>query len=565
MWLSSLSHGKIFHKSPMDEQPPENPQISSDHVTSSGHKLRLSSAADSELENPRFESQSFHTKKQIFEYFQSAFRDQRTILEAIADNAPAVIYVKDTEGRYLLVNRSFEILFHMDRKKAQGKNDFEIFPKIVAEAFMQNDRKVLQTGQPLEAEEEAPHEDGMHTYISLKFPIRDASGQIYAVAGISTDISERKKIELALQNSNHHLEKIINAVADPIFVKDRQHRWVLLNDALCRFMGYSRKKLLGKSDYDFFPKDQADVFWKKDEEVFLSGQENINEEYFTDAQGKLHTIVTKKSLYKDALGAEYIVGVIRDVTDQKEAEKNLLRKNLELAQANAEREYLELFAYVASHDLQEPLQKMIAFGGLLKTHSSQDLDEKGRSFVEKLQLAAMRMSRMIEDLLQFTKVTMSAEAYQHVELEVIVGEVLSDLDMKISQSAARIEVGNLPTIEADRRQMYLLFLNLIGNALKFQEKNSVPKISIQSIKAEPGYAKIEIRDNGIGFSEKFLEKIFQPFERGHHREAFEGSGMGLAICKKIVIRHGGWLTAHSEPGKGSIFVVSLPIKGNARE
>ena len=369
--------------------------------------------------------------------------------------------------------------------------------------------------------------------------------------------SSHRDYEDRLLQSSQYLENIINSVADPIFVKDRQHRWVLLNDACCRFIGHSRTALIGKSDYDFFPKEEADVFWQKDEEVFISGKENLNEESFTDSKGVPHVIVTKKTLYQDHLESQYIVGVIREVTAQKQAQEALLQKNVEVARIQAEREYLELFAYVASHDLQEPLQKVIAFAGLLKSYT-QELDEKSRRCVDGMKQASLRMSRMIEDLLHFTKVTTGADLFEPVDLKVVIEEVLSDLDFKISKSKARVSFGDFPVLRADRRQMYLLFLNLIANALKFQKPGETPLISLEGRSSAPGFLQITVTDNGIGFNEKHAEKIFRPFER-LHSTAYEGSGIGLAICKKIVARHGGTIAAASQEGKGTVFSVTLPL------
>jgi PAS domain S-box-containing protein len=223
-------------------------------------------------------------------------------LQSILDNATSVIYVKDLKGNYLLLNRQFEKLFKVDRHHVRAKNDYDLFPKEMADAFRANDIKVISAGEAVEFEEIALHEDGPHTYISIKFPLFDEHKVPYAVCGISTDITARKKAEEATRNSLAYLDSIINAVADPIFVKDRQYRCVLINDAYCHFIGHPREKLLNKSASDFFPKKQADIFHEKDEMVFKTGRENINEEEFTDAQGIVHTIVTKKTLYVDNQG-----------------------------------------------------------------------------------------------------------------------------------------------------------------------------------------------------------------------------------------------------------------------
>ncbi len=353
-------------------------------------------------------------------------------------------------------------------------------------------------------------------------------------------------------------ESIINAVADPIFVKDRQHNWVLLNDSFCRFIGHSRQELIGKSDYEFFPKAQADVFWDKDEAVFLSGVENLNEEYFTDAGGILHTIATKKGLFVDNLGNKYIVGIIRDVTDIKQANAIMIKQASELAKSEAEREHLEFFAYVAAHDLRDPLQRIIGFSDLLKNLSYETLCEEGRKYLQKIQDASSRMSSLIDDLLRFSKVIKRSEMFSKVNLSAVLDRVIEDLDLSIRHTQAVIDVGPLPEISGDESQLTQLFQNLIANAIKFRKDNQPPKITIGASEGGSAFWEISIADEGIGFDPQYADKIFRPFERLHNRGQYEGSGIGLAICQKIVSYHNGKISVQTHPQKGTIFSILLP-------
>ena len=350
------------------------------------------------------------------------------------------------------------------------------------------------------------------------------------------------------------LHQIINSIADPVFVKDREHRWVLLNDAFCQFIGHPCEALIGKSDYDFFPKKEADVFWQKDEEVFKTGQENLNEEELTDAKGVEYTIVTKKTLYTDKAGNHFIVGIIRDHSDRRRVERSLM----ELARTQAEREQLELFAYVASHDLREPLQSIIGFGDLLKNRHSASLDSQGLGYLKRIHDAAHRMSRLIDDLLKFSKVIKRSELFSLVDLKKMIEDIVRDLDYQVRKEDATIICGKLPVIYGDETQIRQLFQNLISNALKFHLPEKPVKIEIQSRELEQGRVEISVKDNGIGMEEKYLNRIFRPFERLHTQAEFEGSGIGLAICQKIVAHHEGGIEAKSRPGEGSVFYVILP-------
>jgi PAS domain S-box-containing protein len=242
------------------------------------------------------------------------------------------------------------------------------------------------------------------------------------------------------------------------------------------------------------------------------------------------------------------------------------RQRQELARSNEE---LQQFAFVASHDLQEPLRKIKAFGDRLRTSYADVLDEQGRDYLQRMQNAAGRMQILIEDLLTLSRVTTRGQPFTAVNLSLVTQEVLSDLEVRIGQTGARVEVRQLPTINGDPLQIRQLLQNLIGNALKFYRKDETLVIKIycefltnQSDKVllgTPELCQIFVEDNGIGFDEKYLDRIFNVFQRLHGRSEYEGTGMGLAICRKIVERHQGTITAQSALGQGSKFIVTLPV------
>jgi len=218
---------------------------------------------------------------------------------------------------------------------------------------------------------------------------------------------------------------------------------------------------------------------------------------------------------------------------------------------------LQDFAYIASHDLQEPLRKIETFGGLLASEFDSIAEEQGKDYLGRMQNAASRMRAFIQDLLNYSCVSTEVEPPRRINLKTVVQDVLSALEVPISQTNANITIGDLPEINADAVQMHQLFQNLIGNALKFHG-DEPPVIEVSSPGCSDAICEIRIRDNGIGFDQKCAERIFAPFQRLHGRSRFEGSGMGLAICKKIVERHGGTIRAESAPGDGATFVIHLP-------
>ncbi|TKB02298.1 histidine kinase [Alteromonas portus] len=240
----------------------------------------------------------------------------------------------------------------------------------------------------------------------------------------------------------------------------------------------------------------------------------------------------------------------------------------ELARSNRE---LEDFAFVASHDLQEPLRKIRAFGNRLESGYNDVIDERGKDYLARMLNAAERMSMLISDLLAFSRVSTRGKEFDEVDLNNTVQSVLGDLEIAIDEKSAEINVGDMPVIRGDKSQLEQLFLNLISNALKFQSEGVTPVVTITSKEAtesdtrdilmseEYDWVKITVKDNGIGFDQSFAEKIFAPFQRLHGRSEYKGTGIGLAVCRRIVERHNGQITAMSAPGQGATFSIIMPV------
>ncbi|MCZ6513118.1 MAG: ATP-binding protein [Nitrospinae bacterium] len=222
---------------------------------------------------------------------------------------------------------------------------------------------------------------------------------------------------------------------------------------------------------------------------------------------------------------------------------------------------LKDFTFIASHDLQEPLRKVISFGERLRVNYNELLDDRAKNYIAVMEKASMRMQKLIDGLLQLSRVTTKGTQFQPTRLEKLMSEVLVDLESTIAKSQAQIIVGDLPTVIADETQMRQLFTCLTHNAVKFNKPGVVPEISIASNNLGNGYWEILVHDNGIGIDEKYNDRIFKPFERLHGRSEREGIGMGLALCQKIVTRHGGTIKVKSKPDKGSTFIITLPEKG----
>ena len=266
-----------------------------------------------------------------------------------------------------------------------------------------------------------------------------------------------------------------------------------------------------------------------------------------------------------------ILGTVIDITEQKLYESQLKQFTEELQRSNQD---LEQFAYIASHDLQEPLRKIRAFGDRLVSKYEATLGGSGSDYIHRMQMAAARMQVLIEDLLSFSRVSRSGVFFEELNLMMVMREVIDDIDTQIKREDALIQFDNLPMVRGEMTQITRLFQNLISNAIKFHKPNERPivkvdgkvlnhreveeELKITVPKPNIDYVRISIKDNGIGFDEKYSEKIFNIFQRLHGRMEYEGTGIGLAICRKIVLNHNGYITVVSKENQGSEFIVILP-------
>jgi light-regulated signal transduction histidine kinase (bacteriophytochrome) len=264
-----------------------------------------------------------------------------------------------------------------------------------------------------------------------------------------------------------------------------------------------------------------------------------------------------------------LIQLDKSITKRKIAEEELRTFTEKLQHSNRE---LESFAHIASHDLQEPLRKIIAFGNRLTTKYSDVIDDQGRDYLIRMESASNRMKTLINSLLTFSRVSTKTRPFVPVDLKKLTQEVLSDLEVSIEQKSGRVEVGELATIDADPLQMRQLLQNLIVNALKFTQEGVHPVVKIygrtihtngdhkNGYSHEEDLYELSVEDNGIGFDEKYANRIFDIFQRLHGRQEYEGTGIGLAICRRIVDRHNGEIKAKSVSGEGTQFIFTLPVK-----
>jgi len=329
------------------------------------------------------------------------------------------------------------------------------------------------------------------------------------------------------------------------------------NLTVARQLGVERASLAGLIFVNFVAPSDKQAFRAHLAQLFKAGQPGTLEtRLVTKKQGSEFYASIHGMFVESSHGKKQGRISVADISERKKAEQTAKVYMNNIEQSNKQ---LQEFAFIASHDLQEPLRKIRAFGDQIRRKYANCLDDEGRDYLDRMIIASSRMSDMIRGLLDYSRVSTGAKQTGTVDLTRVAKEVASDLEIVIKNNDASVEVENLPSVEADPIQMRQLFQNLMSNALKFHgEKNPVVKIFART--AGNTSHDIFIEDNGIGFEERDLDRIFTLFQRLHGRSAYEGRGIGLAICRKIVERHHGSITARSKPGQGATFIVTLPEK-----
>ena len=348
--------------------------------------------------------------------------------------------------------------------------------------------------------------------------------------------------------------QILDTMADALFVLDAGGCIRVVNHSVHELLGYRDSDLLGRSIDRLDETAGHDTISRTLGDLARHGAIRDQERVLRHAGGHGIDVSVSISPVEEGDAQEGAVVIARDIRARKRAEAELRDAMTRLEQSNRE---LEDFAYVASHDLQEPLRKIQAFGDLLKSKHTASLEPQARDYIERMQSAANRMQVLINDLLTFSRVTTKAQPFVRVDLAAVATEVVHDLETRIHQTGGQVTVGPMPVIDADPLQMRQLLQNLVGNGLKFHRPDVPPAVQIHGEIAD-GRCHISVSDNGIGFEEKHAERIFTMFERLHARAKYEGTGIGLAICRKIAERHGGEIRAHGSPGEGATFIVTLP-------
>ena len=518
---------------------------------------------------------------------------ERARLETLMINTPAGMILTDGEGNIILSNAMAgrllgEKVHGSAINMTSGYQICHLDGSPLTASELPIAKAVLQGQRSNNLEAVLHRANGSEIVILINAgPVYDARQQMVGAVMMFQDITQLKDVEQALLQTNQalgfannalreseaheraraaELEALMDAVPAAVWIAlDSQGQQVISNRAANELLrlspgaNASMTPLQPEEASPFRVFKNGEALSPDELPLQVSAREGVElrdfEEDLLYDDGEVRRLIGNVNPLLDDMGQPRgAIAAFTDVTALKQAQEFAQSYAAQLERSNHD---LEQFAFVASHDLQEPLRKIKFFGERLQEHFNETLDEREIDFLDRMLNASTRMQTMINDLLTYSRVTTKAQPFEVVDLNTLAREVVSDLEVRILRSEGQVNIGELPRLEGDPMQMRQLLQNLIGNALKFHQAGQPPRVKVSG-KAEGEFLTLYVQDNGIGFEDHYLERIFQPFERLHGRSEYEGSGMGLAICRKIVERHHGNITAKSQPGEGTTFIIQLP-------
>jgi PAS domain S-box-containing protein len=502
----------------------------------------------------------------------AALRESQELLQAIVDNTTAVIFAKDIDGRYMLVNRGFEELFRVRREQVVGKTDHDLFPREQADAYRATDLLVLEQNRALEVDELAPQSGGIRTYMSLRFPLRDPAGGPAGTCGISTDITARKHAEDVLRHSYSLLEATLESTADGLLVVDGAQRVVRQNRRFAQMWRIPDEVLSTGSDDAFRTFVCDDLL---DPEAFL---QRIRALYASPEESSFDVIpfadgrVFERYSQPQRLGGRVVgrVWSFRDVTARVHAEQQrdrlLLDERCARAAAEEAVRLRDEFLSIASHELRTPLTSLQLAIQSLEQRLARGMDvERVRSAVAVSDRQIQRLAGLVDMLLEVSQIQAGRLELNRafVDLRELVTESVTRLGDQIARSGSELAVrAEQPVIGRwDPLRLEQVVINLLVNAIKFGEHAPI-EITITE---EDRVARLSVTDHGIGIPAEVQAQLFERFRRGVSSRNYGGLGLGLYIARTIVEAHGGRIRLSSEVGRGSTFCVELPLSTESAE
>ncbi len=494
-------------------------------------------------------------RKQADEALREAEAKYRTLVEQL----PAITYIAEfgSAGRWTYVSPQIERILGFAPNEWMDRAELwidQIHPDD-RQRVLTEESDSRATGEPVRCEYRMRARDGRVVWFRDEAAIiKDQAGKPLYLHGLMFDITERKQADELVRESEKRFRDLFESSPDAIFVEDLNGNVLDVNPAACRLHAIDRTKLLGMHASELVAPEMRQKVEQRAPKI-ASGELNNIESVNLAADGRVFPVSITISRV-DYQGQPAVLLHVRDITARKKAEAEAEQKRKELVRSNKE---LEHFAYIASHDLQEPLRMVASYTQLLAKRYQGKLDKDADEFIHYAVDGARRMQQLINDLLTYARITTRGKPFQPTDCSAMLQRVMDNLKIAIEEGRAEVTHDPLPTVVADPTQLSQVFQNLIGNAIKFRDKKP-PRVHVGAQRKDDAWL-FSVRDEGIGIPTEHIDRIFLIFQRLHTREEYPGTGIGLAVCRRIVERHGGNIWVESEPGKGSTFYFTIPDKG----
>jgi PAS domain S-box-containing protein len=502
---------------------------------------------------------------------ERAAREHAAEVESLYNQAPCGYHSVDRDGFFVRMNDTELSWLGYTREEIIGKMKFvDIVAPECVQTVRDNFPALVSGGVTINLEYRLVRKDGTTFPVSVNaVPLLDAAGNFVMSRTTMFDITAQKETENRIRMANTFLDTVVENIPSMIFVKEAQTlRFARINKAEEEFLGIPRDMLVGKTDYDFFPREQSDFFTAKDREVLQStGVVHVFEEQLT-TNGVTRYLRTRKTTLRDANDEpQYLLGISDDITAQRRSEESIRELNASLEmranQLEAANKELESFSYSVSHDLRAPLRAIDGFTRIFEEDYGATVDEEGRRLLKVIRDNSQRMGVLIDDLLAFSRLGRQPLSAEPIEMTALAEEALAEIRNAGLHHGAEVLIPRLPAVRADPVLLRQVWINLLSNAIKYTSTRKSPKIEVGSIapKNPHDHQTYFVKDNGVGFDMRYYDKLFGVFQRLHSIEEFAGTGVGLAIVHRLITRHGGRVWAEAELDKGATFFFSLPAGG----
>ncbi|WP_218155203.1 PAS domain S-box protein [Chitinophaga sp. YR627] len=509
------------------------------------------------------------TQRKKFEQELEATRDElrssKRLHEAVTSSTPDLIYVFDLNYKFIYANQALLNMWGRTWQQSAGQGLLALgYEPWHAEMHEREIDQVIVTKKMIRGEVAFPHAVmGYRMYDYIFAPVLNEYGEVEAIAGTTRDISDLKVAEIALKHSEEQFRTLTQSLPQLIWTADINGCSDFFNQQWYDYTGSQPEDAAGKGWFSYIHPHHRAELYEKWEKSLKSGDSLAFEFQLKAGDGKYQWFYIVGNPIKDEEG-EILkwVSALTNIEEQKAVEEKLERLvNERTGALQRSNDDLEQFAHVASHDLKEPVRKIKTFVDRLEQDKGTKLSEKGQSYLNKINTAANRMYDMIEGVLNYSSIDNAEQPFSSISLNETLNSIELDLEILMNQKKAHIVYENLPTVKGAPLLIYQLFYNLINNSLKFTSPDTPPLITItaqQTSKLGIPYMQIDVKDNGIGFEQTQAQKIFNSFTRLNSKDKFEGTGLGLALCKKIVERHQGYITASGKENEGAVFSIFLP-------